>query len=408
MVPDDIGGRYSVQTAVGLFPIACAGIDPREILAGSAAARENCEDPSLETNQAYRYAVIRREMYAHYHKAVEMFITYVPGFVQIGEWWKQLFGESEGKDHKGLLPDSATFTTDLHSLGQFVQEGSPVFFETTLHLSHHRHDQRVLRLTPISSARFLRLIPPASYLAIAFSLIETSYVLYFSGQVFSMSLYFDYGKTPTLVSKPTRPSDATYQYDFTGWSPELVPVVGPATYTAQFKQVPLEVVTYEITDMSVRVFASSSGSVWVCTIGEVTNTGNVDLYLRSGTIDLKDDADKLLESCQYVSVYPQIISPGEKAYYQESTTVDGITAETTVNATLHTSAAKSVIAKTALPISDVSLKNVTFWGVGAIGMVTNNTANDSSSVYVVVVLYNQANHERPKVSSGWPRSGEGR
>jgi glucose-6-phosphate isomerase len=143
VVPDDIGGRYSVQTAVGLFPIACAGIDPREILAGSAACRLDCEDPSLETNQAYRYAVIRREMYAHYHKAVEMFITYVPGFVQIGEWWKQLYGESEGKDKKGLLPDSATFTTDLHSLGQFIQDGSPVFFETTLHLSHHRHDVKV-------------------------------------------------------------------------------------------------------------------------------------------------------------------------------------------------------------------------------------------------------------------------
>jgi glucose-6-phosphate isomerase len=117
VIPDDIGGRYSVQTAVGLFPIACAGIDPREILAGSAPlAAKIAHDPSLETNQAYRYAVIRREMYAHYHKAVEMFITYVPGFVQIGEWWKQLYGESEGKDKKGLLPDSATFTTDLHSL----------------------------------------------------------------------------------------------------------------------------------------------------------------------------------------------------------------------------------------------------------------------------------------------------
>jgi hypothetical protein len=236
-------------------------------------------------------------------------------------------------------------------------------------------------------------VGPANYIATFKQSLQSYKITFLNWDLTTfMSLYFDYGKTPTLVSKPTRPSDATYQYDFTGWSPELVPVVGPATYTAQFKQVPLEVVTYEITDMSVRVFASSSGSVWVCTIGEVTNTGNVDLYLRSGTIDLKDDADKLLESCQYVSVYPQIISPGEKAYYQESTTVDGITAETTVNATLHTSAAKSVIAKTALPISDVSLKNVTFWGVGAIGMVTNNTANDSSSVYVVVVLYNQANH----------------
>lgn len=142
-IPDDIGGRYSVQTAVGLFPIACAGIDPREILAGSAAAREDCSNPDLKTNQAYRYAVIRHAMWTQYHKAVEMFVTYVPGFVQIGEWWKQLFGESEGKDKKGLLPDSATFTTDLHSLGQFIQDGSPVFFETVLHLTHHRHDVKV-------------------------------------------------------------------------------------------------------------------------------------------------------------------------------------------------------------------------------------------------------------------------
>ena len=143
VIPDDIGGRYSVQTAVGLFPIACAGIDPREILSGSADARRDLSDPSLKTNQAYRYAVIRHVMYEKYHKAAEMFVTYVPGFVQIGEWWKQLYGESEGKDKKGLLPDSATFTTDLHSLGQFVQDGSPVFFETTLHLSHHRHDVKV-------------------------------------------------------------------------------------------------------------------------------------------------------------------------------------------------------------------------------------------------------------------------
>lgn len=143
VLPGDIGGRFSVQTAVGLFPLAVAGIDPDEILAGSKKAREDASNPDLKVNEAYKYAVIRHVMWKEYHKAVEMFISYVPSFVQIGEWWKQLFGESEGKEHKGLLPDSATFTTDLHSLGQFIQDGSPVFFETTLHLTHHRHDVKV-------------------------------------------------------------------------------------------------------------------------------------------------------------------------------------------------------------------------------------------------------------------------
>ncbi len=143
VLPDNIGGRYSVQTAVGLFPIACAGIDPEEILKGSAAARLDTSSGDIAKNEAYRYAVIRHEMWAHYHKDVEFFVTYVPSFAQLGEWWKQLYGESEGKERKSLLPDSVTFTTDLHSMGQFIQEGSPVFFETTLHLAHHRHDIKV-------------------------------------------------------------------------------------------------------------------------------------------------------------------------------------------------------------------------------------------------------------------------
>ena len=138
VLPAHIGGRYSVQTAVGLFPLACAGIDPEEILKGSAMAREDTSNPNLLENEAYKYAVIRHEMYSHYKKSVEFFITYVPSLVQLGEWWKQLFGESEGKDGKGLLPDSATFTTDLHSMGQYIQEGTKVFFETSLHLTNHR------------------------------------------------------------------------------------------------------------------------------------------------------------------------------------------------------------------------------------------------------------------------------
>lgn len=138
VLPGNIGGRYSVQTAVGLFPLACAGIDPEEILSGSLEARKDTSNPDIDNNEAYKYAVIRHEMYAHYKKSVEFFITYVPSLVQLGEWWKQLFGESEGKDGKGLLPDSATFTTDLHSMGQYIQEGTKVFFETTLHLTNHR------------------------------------------------------------------------------------------------------------------------------------------------------------------------------------------------------------------------------------------------------------------------------
>lgn len=134
VLPSDIGGRYSVYTAVGLLPMAVAGIDIRAFMNGAKKGLELYGKP--ENNPAYEYALIRHELYKNGKYPVEMLVTYEPGLVQLGEWWKQLFGESEGKDHTGLLPDSATFTTDLHSLGQFIQEGSPVLFETILQIDN--------------------------------------------------------------------------------------------------------------------------------------------------------------------------------------------------------------------------------------------------------------------------------
>lgn len=130
-LPGNIGGRYSVFTAVGLFPIACAGINIDMLMSGAKQAEKDCKTPSISENPAYKYAVIRDYLYRN-NKQVELFVSYEPRLTQLGEWFKQLFGESEGKDGKGLLPDSATFSTDLHSLGQFIQEGSKILFETIL------------------------------------------------------------------------------------------------------------------------------------------------------------------------------------------------------------------------------------------------------------------------------------
>ena len=143
ILPSDIGGRYSVQTAVGLFPLACAGIDPEEVLRGSAKAREDTSIPALMDNEAYKYAVARHVLYKEYGLSTEMLITYSPFLVQFGEWWKQLFGESEGKEDRGIYPTSATFTTDLHSLGQFVQQGTKSFFETVLHQKAYLKDVEI-------------------------------------------------------------------------------------------------------------------------------------------------------------------------------------------------------------------------------------------------------------------------
>lgn len=134
-LPGNIGGRYSVFTAVGLFPLACANIDIDALMNGAKKAQNDCKNPLIEQNPAYKYAVLRDYFYRN-KKSVEMFVSYEPRLTQLSEWFKQLFGESEGKEGKGLLPDSATFSTDLHSLGQFIQDGSKVLFETIVFIKN--------------------------------------------------------------------------------------------------------------------------------------------------------------------------------------------------------------------------------------------------------------------------------
>lgn len=142
VLPGDIGGRYSVLTAVGLFPLAAAGIDVKAMIKGAQEAREEYNSTDLKKNICYRYAVSRDYMLRH-GKPVEMYVTYEPQMSQISEWLKQLFGESEGKEKKGLFPASATFSTDLHSLGQFIQDGTPVLFETIINVINPRYDIKI-------------------------------------------------------------------------------------------------------------------------------------------------------------------------------------------------------------------------------------------------------------------------
>lgn len=131
VVPDEVGGRYSVLTAVGLLPIAAAGIDIDALMSGAAKAREALMPTSIEENDCYKYVAIRNALY-NKGKLTEMFVSYEPSFTMMNEWIKQLFGESEGKDGKGLFPTSAIFSTDLHSLGQYIQEGERIMFETVV------------------------------------------------------------------------------------------------------------------------------------------------------------------------------------------------------------------------------------------------------------------------------------
>lgn len=131
VVPDDVGGRYSVLTAVGLLPIAVSGADIDALMAGAAKAREEYSEPDLMKNPCYQYAALRNIFY-NKGKAIELLVSYEPRFTMMAEWFKQLYGESEGKDNKGIFPAAVTFTTDLHSLGQYIQDGRRHLFETVV------------------------------------------------------------------------------------------------------------------------------------------------------------------------------------------------------------------------------------------------------------------------------------
>ncbi len=134
IIPDDVGGRYSVLTPVGLLPIAVAGIDIDAMMQGAADASKEYSNPNLAENEAYQYAAARNALYRK-GKATEILVNYEPNLHFVSEWWKQLFGESEGKDYKGIYPASVDFSTDLHSMGQFIQEGNRNIFETVIQVN---------------------------------------------------------------------------------------------------------------------------------------------------------------------------------------------------------------------------------------------------------------------------------
>ncbi len=139
VIPDDIGGRYSVLTPVGLLPIAVAGADISRLMDGAADAYNSYGNPNLSSNDCYRYAVARNIMLASGY-SIEILTNFDPALHSFGEWWKQLYGESEGKDSRGLFPTSVDCTTDLHSMGQYIQEGRKILFETFIELDSTRDD----------------------------------------------------------------------------------------------------------------------------------------------------------------------------------------------------------------------------------------------------------------------------
>lgn len=139
IIPDDVGGRFSVLTPVGLLPIACAGLDIDAMMQGAADACDAFNTSDLKNNDSYQYAVVRNALHRK-GKDVELLVNYEPQLHYFGEWWKQLYGESEGKDNKGIFPAAVDFSTDLHSMGQYVQEGKRILFETVLNVENAKRE----------------------------------------------------------------------------------------------------------------------------------------------------------------------------------------------------------------------------------------------------------------------------
>jgi len=139
VVPDDVGGRFSVLTAVGLLPIAVSGADITKLMEGAASMRNYCLNNVFEENDALKYAAVRNILLRK-GKNIEILVNYEPSLHYVSEWWKQLYGESEGKDQKGIFPASVDFTTDLHSMGQFIQDGQRTLFETVINIEKSKSE----------------------------------------------------------------------------------------------------------------------------------------------------------------------------------------------------------------------------------------------------------------------------
>ena len=143
VIPDDVGGRFSIFTSVGMLPIAVAGIDVDKIIEGAQAGREEYMEEDLDKNPCYQYGAIRNVLYNR-GKLIEVLVNYEPSLHYISEWWKQLYGESEGKDGKGIFPGAVDFSTDLHSMGQYLQDGRRHLFETVLNIENAREDIEII------------------------------------------------------------------------------------------------------------------------------------------------------------------------------------------------------------------------------------------------------------------------